>query len=241
MSRSSKGFADFFPTAPSVLQQKRSRTAQHRKRQKSPSVDDSHHVHAVLDTTVANVRDGDLLVSPNTNGTYVDDTSTPTLQDENDLVQGDLLNSVGSASSSSTTSSVFSSHHRPLGLALGRPPVTLTPLTNNDSSPPEDDKSLADGKYDTFDSQIALPREASREHPEVRSTAPGTSTLTNKSTPESGKLSARPGKGEVKGTITIYDPDLDKTLSSKEKKARQVQYKTFGQEVRPIERDLVAL
>lgn len=44
-------------------------------------------------------------------------------------------------------------------------------------------------------------------------------------------LSARPGKGEVKGFQAVYDPDLDKTLKGKEKRSRQVQFSPFGEEV----------
>ena len=47
-------------------------------------------------------------------------------------------------------------------------------------------------------------------------------------------LSARPGKGEVKGHKAVYDPDLDKTLKGKEKRSRQVQFSPFGEEVRLI-------
>ena len=48
-------------------------------------------------------------------------------------------------------------------------------------------------------------------------------------------VSARPGKGEVKGFKAIYDPDLDKALKGREKRSRQVQFSPFGEEVCLIE------
>ena len=53
----------------------------------------------------------------------------------------------------------------------------------------------------------------------------------SKTAPPSTRLQARPGKGQVKGFVAAYDPQLDKTLSAAEKKTRRVEYKSFGEQV----------
>ena len=42
---------------------------------------------------------------------------------------------------------------------------------------------------------------------------------------------ARPRRGQVKGKKLTYDPELDKTISSKERRSRQPQYKDIVSEV----------
>ena len=231
MSRSSKGFADFFPTAPSVLQQKRSRTAQHRKRQKSPSNESSNLPPTSFGGADIATDDGESGTTPLANGTDVDEIpgeSTQMNQEESDLAQGDLLNGVGSASSSSTTSSVFSTSHRALGPTRGQLASTLTPLTNTDSSPPGVEKSPAHVKYD---SRAGTSDESTMPPSQIYNMTQSSSTLNPVDIPRSQRTHARPGKGEVKGTRVVYDPDLDKTLSSKERKGRKVQYEDFGEDV----------
>ena len=231
MSRSSKGFADFFPTAPSVLEQKRSRTAQHRQRQKSPSTDS--YTHRQPFPVRADIKSGygDSGMIPQARPTDREDVRSepvPISQDDSDLAQGDLLNGVGSASSSSTASSVFSTAHHPPGLAGGQPANNLTPLTNSDSSPPRGLKSPICTKDEN---QAAISSKSLRPLTQVHSMTQTTSTSDPSDMCGSWGTNARPGKGEAKGTRVVYDPDLDKTLSSKERKGRKVQYETFGEEV----------
>lgn len=234
MSRASKGFADFFPTAPSVLQQKRSRAAQHRRRQESSSVVHADPTPAVSDAVEVATKDGELDKKPLINGTDDDERMAdqiPVVQDEGDYVQGDLLNGVGSASSSSTTSSVFSTHHRNLSVTHNGGAyhmATLTPITNTDSSPPGVHKSPSQHKLDRF---VGMDVGNSSRTPDSHHVAPTPEALTPISSPGRANTQARPGRGEVKGVKVVYDPELDKKLSSKEKKARKVQYKTFGEEV----------
>ena len=231
MSRSSKGFADFFPTAPSVLEQKRSRTAQHRQRQKSPLTDSYNHRQPSSIRADVGSGYGDSGTIPHARTTDREDVRsepTPISQDDSDLAQGDLLNGVGSASSSSTASSVFSTAHHAPGLARGQPAHNLTPLTNSDSSPPRGLKSPIHTKYE---SHAEISNKSLRPLPQVHSMTQTTSISNPSDMCGSWRTNARPGKGEAKGTRVVYDPDLDKTLSSKERKGRKVQYETFGEEV----------
>ena len=259
MSRSSKGYADFFPTAPSVLQQKRTKTIQHRKRQKSSAIDGSDHAPASTDFTDTIRGEGHFKEVHPTNGIYGDTTvqetdttvqetdttvqetdttvqeTNPANQEENESTVGDILNSVGSVSSTSTTSSVFSLHNHNTGPYPGSGVglnTSLTPLTNTDSSPTGTNKSPP--AHITHASRSSTHKSSAFNVPTTDEMELNTATLTPISSPGSIPLQARPGKGEAKGEKAVYDPELDKKLTSKEKKGRKVAYKTFGEEVWPM-------
>lgn len=221
MSRSSKGFADFFPTAPSVLQQKRSKAAQLRKRPKSPSIAPTLPKAQADKVALPNGGDGENL--------GVEHTSTT--QDDSECVPGDLLNGVGSASSTSTTSSVFSTSHGAVHMAHTNDThksTSLTPLTTADSSPPLNSlgspshSRLLNGPFSSKNSNRSPSRQKVME-------ASATPRLQFSHPPS--RIQARPAAGEAKGLKIVYDPDLDKKLSSKERKSRQPQYEPFGQNV----------
>lgn len=232
MSRSSKGFADFFPTAPSVLQQKRSKAAQLRRRPKSPSISESKPPSASALPTALPKAQPEKVALPNggdCGSLGVENTST--VQDESECVPGDLLNGVGSASSTSTTSSIFSTSHGAVYMAHtndAHKSTSLTPLTTADSSPPlnslgsPNNPRLLNGPF---------PGRKSNPSPS-RHKAMDTSVASRLQFPHPpSRLQARPGVGEAKGLKVVYDPDLDKKLSSKERKSRQPQYEPFGQDV----------
>lgn len=231
MSRSSKGYADFFPTAPSVLQQKRSRATQYRKRQKSPLSEVALPDHASSNSTTVLVErtipNGNL-----TNGAFGEQVMVepnPAAHDEIDSTQGDILNGVGSASSSSTTSSIFSTNNRKLGLVNrngGCPSTTLTPLTNSDSSPPTASKSPPCSKLEIQPDSFSNPPMTG---PRAQEITQAPAVLSPESLPDVFITNARPFLGEVKGIKTVYDPELDTSLSSKEKKTRKAKYQTFGE------------
>jgi [histone H3]-lysine4 N-trimethyltransferase SETD1 len=212
MSRSSKGFADFFPTAPSVLQQKKSRTAQEKKRHESSGHYNSATASGSLNSHSTSAKKVDHRASNSQrNGTSraASTTEKPsTTHEESDSVPGDLLNGVGSASSTSTASSVFdangrSHNHNKLN------PSNSTPLTQIDSSSPGNSKS-------PYSKQDGL------------TTSAGGNGLISESPVVQG---ARPGKGELKGVKITYDPELDKTISSKERRNRKPQYKDIISDV----------
>lgn len=234
MSRSSKGFADFFPTAPSVIQQKKSKIAQEKNRQDSSSSrppPSTAHTRVSSDNVLLNARKNDGAHRSSTNGVNHDRSlheATTLTQDESESVQGDLLNGVGSASSTSTASSVFDAHNRQHDLSQqNRSDKTeLTPLTTIDSSSPGQNKSPA---YRKQDSSAALhPGTSSRAAPSTMSRPPSSIP---KQPDFSGMCGVRPGKGKSKGAKIIYDPELDKTISSKERRSRPPQYKDIVSDV----------
>ena len=234
MSRSSKGFADFFPTAPSVLQQKRSKAAQSRRRTKSPTLEERKSADASSLTSGPSHRqtEGPILTDGSQHGN-AHSALTSAVQDEGDCAPGDMLNGVGSASSTSTGSSIFSTSHHASNMAHPNGTynsTSLTPMTNADSSPqsntfesPQNQRIREKGIFDRKQTR-------SPSHYKV------TETLASSSRQQSAqplcRTQARPGSGEVKGLKATYDPDLDKKLTSKERKSRQVQYEEFGIEVR---------
>ena len=230
MSRSSKGFADFFPTAPSVLQQKRSKASQDRRTHRPSHANPFQHSHP-LPTPPAPSEgelEGSVSVTGHTNGDLNGVPRTLT-QDDNECSNGDIAHEVGSASSTSTASSVFSAG--PREVSMGYPGLqkstSLTPLTNIDSSPRWNGMHSSPKRlpHDQHLSTIALG-------------SPSTPPLSDSNNLgldhelPSKRPHPRPGKGEIKGFKAMYDPDLDSALRGKEKKSRLAQYKPFGEEVR---------
>ena len=222
MSRSSKGFADFFPTAPSVVAQKRSKAAQIRNRPRSPRADEGPVARASPAYHTSSERERE--PAPTANGTSNGPTRTsnnPPGCDEAEIGSGDLLNGVGSASSTSTSSSGFSNSYHPRSHAprYGHVSSTsLTPMTVVDSSPPDN----GHGSPERKDSLLhVMPQTLQIPSPHV-----GTTQTT--SNPGLGRKEARPPKGEAKGSRVVYDPDL---VPSKERKNKKVQYESFGEMV----------
>ena len=234
MSRSSKGFADFFPTAPSVLQQKKSRSAQEKKRQSSTSSTPlpSTLVHTSPERSSATAKKGDRRTGAHSTGVSRDQSVSDTFQtgqDESESVQGDLLNGVGSASSSSTVSSVFDAQARQHDASQQKPnhQSELTPLTATDSSSPGTHKSPVPIK----------PESSSTLRPDfvpqaAKSAIPPASNGMVMATAFSGGDGVRPGSGQIKGVKATYDPELDKTISSKERRNRRPVYKDIKSDVR---------
>ena len=231
MSRSSKGFADFFPTAPSVLQQKRSKAAQNRRRPKSELVSDPNppHVPKAPRAPSDGGSEGDNINGIHTDEARIDPTSAA--RDDNDCGHGDLLNEVASASSTSTSSSIFSNGQQALGMAHANDhhkSTSLTPLTNLDSSPPANFLPSPKRKHNHGTAvSVGLSRR-SPVHEPLRD-APQTESYDY--TPLQKRCQVRPGAGEIKGAKIKYDPERDKSLSSKERKARVAEYTNFGKEV----------
>ena len=218
MSRSSKGFADFFPTAPSVVAQKRSKAAQIRNRPRSPRADEGPVARATLAHHASSEREREPAPADNgiSNGSTRIVNNAPGC-DEAEIGSGDLLNGVGSASSTSTSSSVFSNSYHPRSHAprYGHGGSTsLTPMTVVDSSPP-------DHGHGSPERKDSLHHTMSRT-----SQMPSTHAGTTLTTSNPGRKQARPPKGEAKGCRVIYDPDL---VPSKERKNKKVQYETFGE------------
>jgi len=219
-------FADFFPSAPSVIQQRNSSKLHDNDKlhlnHSSERVEDAHNkdrpVHVSLTSTAA---------APNAIATH---SSTkvdnfPKLNnslhnsEESESFSGDLLNGVGSASSSSTASSVFSA-----SLANGTMPgsnhlafTTLTPLTTSDSPP---NMKLVSPTADSVSQVITngMHTNSTAQH----------GSMTPLYTPPTHRRTARDLGLDVKGSKCTYDPELDKNLSTKDKRKGKAQYEDFG-------------
>lgn len=236
MSRSSKGFADFFPTAPSVLQQKRSKASQDRRRHRSSSAGLAQPPHTLSAPPASSDEEaeGSTPVNETPNG-EVNAMPHSLTHEESECVNGDIAHEVGSASSTSTASSIFSAGHRDANMLYKNGPhksTSLTPLTNIDSSPRANGMNSSPKRsiLDQHISTINPPRSPSSSRM-MEETSSLNDLAPDLATPSNGPQ-ARPGRGEIKGFKAVYDPDLDKALRGKEKRTRQVQYQPFGEEVR---------
>ena len=227
MSRSSKGFADFFPTAPAVLKA--------RKKSRSP-INPGHRLSQASPSKAAPVHresDGVGLISASTNGNLSSFSEKRPIHEDPESSRVDMVHEIGSASSTSTTSSIFSSKYISgrFGPNNGpQNPTDLTPLTNIDSSPRANGVLSPAKKSNIHSGTVAGPTPAS---PSEESVGKGYSPTESESgqTPEPDRPNARPSKGEAKGYRITYDPATDKLGKAKDKKNREAQYEPFGQDV----------
>ena len=242
MSRSSKGFADFFPTAPSVLQQKRSKASEDRGRHYSIANTASHSSHAPSAARASfggGEGEGSTLIKRNDG---INNAAINSIHhEENEYTNGDVSHEVGSASSTSTTSSVFSASRKEVGIANHNGvhnATSLTPLTNIDSSPrasgmPSSPKRTTQDKRATarLPPRSPLPGRLEENVDSRMETASTPDSVESERTSPPTGPQARPGKGEVKGYKIVFDPDADKSLKGKEKRNRTAEYKPFGEGV----------
>lgn len=226
MSRSSKGFADFFPTAPAVLKARKksgSPTARSHSTSQLPP-----KAHELLTENGAAA-----VIGASSKGDPAKLTRRESVLEEPEISRVDLAHEVGSASSNSTTSSIFSARYRAGKLAPTNevPNSTdLTPLTNMDSSP-RTNGVLSPAKRHTLGSRYALgPTPAS---PSDESIGKGYSLTDSDSgrTPQPDRPSARAGRGVIKGYRITYDPTTDKSAKPKDKRNREAVYEPFGEDV----------
>jgi histone-lysine N-methyltransferase SETD1 len=227
MSRASAGasFAQFFPSAPRAAKDK----AKEREKSKTQNVG-SPRIGPDLDTPPVNTglrfEDvGSIRFAVEKNNTVIE-AALPTAED-NESLPGDILNAVGSASShsTSTVSSVFSAPAQQPNMSTfggSRNVSSLTPLTNTDSSPshiasPSQHKA-------GVQSSIGFAANNTLPHDDI-SQAQCASSDPNPAEPR--VLARDPTRG-VKGNKCIYDPLLDRKLSSNDKKKAKPTYKDFG-------------
>lgn len=233
MSRSSKGFADFFPTAPAVLKA--------RKKSGSPSA--RLHRTSQLSPAKANGLSAENSAAALTGASGNGAPRRQSVLEEPETSRVDLAHEVGSASSNSTTSSIFSARYRAGKLAPTNdlPNSTdLTPLTNMDSSP-RTNGVLSPAKRNTIESRYASgPTPASPSDESVGKGYPSTDSDSGQS-PQSDRPSARPGRGAIKGYRITYDPATDKSAKPKDKRNREAVYEPFGQDVRFALRNWILL
>ncbi|KDE83534.1 histone H3 methyltransferase complex [Aspergillus oryzae 100-8] len=196
MSRSSAGFADFFPTAPSVLQQKRFKVTRERPRPKA-QIDSEHSDESSACPTesraILNLSNGGAsLDSGQISSTDLKKTSPES------SVEGSASSTAGdrSALSLSVAQHGANSHEARLD--------TLTPLTNAESSPPQKANS---------------PRNKIAEGIVANTTIDTKSGINPLHTPPTPQSQGR-RTGSIRGYKLVYDPDTEKRSSSKEKRRK---------------------
>ncbi|KAJ5430536.1 Histone lysine methyltransferase SET associated [Penicillium cf. griseofulvum] len=189
MSRASAGFADFFPTAPSVLQQKRFKTAQERRK-----------LH--VEGEQISERNPDCPVSLTSSAPATGETPLKPGTDEGGARTPSAPNELG-LTISAKAKSVEDRTGLPPPTANPIPSQidTLTPLTNAESSPP-----LQTG---------GSPGTSSKSNPEISKSA-----ITPIHTPPTPQSQTPHLELRVRGCKVVYDPDLDKRTSSKEKRKK---------------------
>ncbi|CAP74231.1 Histone-lysine N-methyltransferase, H3 lysine-4 specific [Penicillium chrysogenum] len=202
MSRASAGFADFFPTAPSVLQQKRFKTAQERRK-----------LHVEGDQNSERVPDCPVSLAPST-PTTIDTPLKPDTNEEE--ARTSSVPNVPELTISAKAKSAEDKTGPPAPAANHVPSQidTLTPLTNAESSPPCKLTSPSQPKIAGGGS----PGTSSRPNPEITK-----SSITPIHTPPTPQSQTRHFELRVRGCKVVYDPDLDKRTSSKEKR-RKLEY-----------------
>ncbi|KAF9884099.1 histone methyltransferase set1 [Aspergillus nanangensis] len=199
MSRSSAGFADFFPTAPSVLQQKRFRAT--RERSQSKSQPGSENIEEHLSTTepeVVNVVNN-VTSSERTGKPFVDaKTASPACAVEDSTIS----TSTSTLATGSSVAQIFATNSHEIHVE------TLTPLTNVESSPLRKPNSPRTKTSQHASGDPFLNSSIDTQRP----------TITPLHTPPTPQSQGRPGN--IKGCKLVYDPDVEKRSSLKEKRKK---------------------
>lgn len=205
MSRASAGFADFFPTAPSVLSQKRVKVKDRRRQScdgetqsSDPRTSTAPNASATGGVSKGPAADGDITQS--STGTAVGD---PAMALNDTELNGSL----------------------PPNIAASHPPShvdTLTPLTIAESSPP----GKATGSPKVAGKHSPATALQSKAEPTKSSMTPIHTPPTPQSQPRQ--------EIAVSGSKIVYDPELDKRPSrDKRRKAEYVDILANGEGVPP--------
>ncbi|KAL4961472.1 histone methyltransferase SET1 [Aspergillus stella-maris] len=195
MSRSSAGFADFFPTAPSVIQQKRTKVSKERQRPRA-HLDREHAGDQYTGSPRSKTAEEAILG----NGS-LDSISEPRV----DLTK---RKRDGSASPGEANTPAVNSSGPGTGSSNGTRMDTLTPLTNAESSPhnrlsPSQAKALA---------------ESTQADPKVLKEAEPKGTMTPLHTPPTPTPKPQRHRIDfVRGCKLVHDPDK---ASSKDKRRK---------------------
>ena len=233
MSQSSKVFATFFPTAPAVLKAQKhnhlpSSNTKSFGQDASTSWKSGRREEEIPPPARKTLDDGVAIFEDHRQGGNGVETSRLELHHE-----------IGSASSSSTASSMFSTRPKNGRTAAGghvQPLTDLTPLTALESSPRTNGR-VSPAKRSVSNARLASGRTPlSPSEASIKGYSPSDSESGQSSRPR--RCRARPGKGQPKGYRVIFDPATDKSGKAKEKRSREVQYEPFGlDEAEPVPPD----
>ncbi|GES64516.1 histone-lysine N-methyltransferase, H3 lysine-4 specific [Aspergillus terreus] len=201
MSRSSAGFADFFPTAPSVLQQKRFKSSRDRPQPKPPAgaenglerpeTSESSSIHDLANGTTSSDRTAKNL--PDRKPTSTEGTG--------DASAGSISTGTSAPASSAPDLRATTNYEARL--------ETLTPLTNAESSPSRKPGSP----------QTKVANGINLENPPGSGIDAPRSDITPVHTPPTPQSQSR-RSGDIKGSKLVYDPDVEKRSSLKEKRRK---------------------
>jgi histone-lysine N-methyltransferase SETD1 len=192
MSRASAGFADFFPTAPSVLQQKRFKTAQERRK---AHVDELSEGSPDFSVSVSNAPV--TIEKPQLRADHREPHTPSALNDPE--LPANAQTAEDAAALPPPANSLLSQID------------TLTPLTNAESSPPCKAMSPSQAKAEGE----VFSNLSSKSDPSLLK-----SSITPIHTPPTPQSQTRHLEPRVIGCKVVYDPDLDKRTSSKEKRKK---------------------
>lgn len=200
MSRSSAGFADFFPTAPSVLQQKRSKVSRPKAQNDLENSEEPHATWKEPETVKNPIHDAP--------------SSHPGLDESGKVPAG--TSGVGSTKSTSTGISTLGSSIPQSGAPNlnDTHPDTLTPLTNAGSSPPRKPSPLPTKSANGVAGANHIKPRAEEQR----------STITPLHTPPTPQTQPKHIGDKVAGCKLIYDPDGDRRSSSSKDKQRKPEY-----------------
>lgn len=214
-SASGPGFAKFFPNAPRATREKAAEREREKSRASESKADRDARIPTATSTSQSAQQNG-IKSEPSVSS---DAAHLPT--DDNESLQGDILNVVGSASShASTTSSVFS-HGSAMNTATHASNSNSTPLTNSGS--PSNPSTTTTSK-----SQHSKQPQDARKYNDSISASATDSSSTPRRTGTTIRVPARDPTRQTQGMKRTYDPLLDKKLSSTERKTTKPTYKPFG-------------
>ncbi|RKF58271.1 Histone-lysine N-methyltransferase, H3 lysine-4 specific [Golovinomyces cichoracearum] len=223
MSRASgASFAQFFPSAPRAAKDKA------KEREKKTQLLEISRSLIDVKVSLAKPRVNNVPSStPVAKENNLHTSETAAIQnDEVESVQGDILNEVGSASSHA--SSIFSGPGQQSHVSkIGSSRNVLTPSTNTYSSSPS---GIISPNNHKAKSTIKIEIEAAQKANFTKSKESYISNNASEHDSAQTRIYARDPARNVKGSICIYDPLLDKKISSSERKKAKPIHKEFGLE-----------
>lgn len=213
-------FAQFFPTAPKVKAQAQSRADRDRPKAGGSSTEALPEFAAQSHSGVNGL--GSSL--PSQNGTSVEVPQTH-IDDHDSPPAADIPNTVGSSSSHSTASSVFSSSARQAATAASTrlPTSSVTPISSKDS--PSYSSASASAKPDMATS---LTTDRIAGQPSHNSSTPDHNGSISNGLPAIERIPARDPMPSVKGIKCTYDPLLDRVHNKNVSRNAKPTYMEFG-------------
>lgn len=213
-------YAQFFPAAPKVKAQAQDRVDRERSKSRSKGPDSVSEAPSTL------IQEPDVNLSAPCEQNGLASDAPLTHVDDNESPSTDLISTIGSASShSSSASSVFSTSARVASTAasLRLPTTSVTPLASKDSpsylAPP------TSSKPEMSPSLVADP--ASTPESQIPSATDRNGAISN-GVAAIERVPARDPMPSIKGIKCTYDPLLDRVHNKSVSRNAKPTYKEFG-------------